>query len=153
MDTVISAIWRSRCAGLLRLRRADIPIFLECLGGECGLCCSVMGGDVVIQENELQQLPSGSLRARGDVIVLKSTSGRCTLLKNNRCSYYEGRPRGCREYPWYKINGEVYYDRGCPGMSTGHDGRPAVGDLSPIEVYLSVAPIVQRTLVWIFTHW
>lgn len=143
---VFKAVARARLSGLLRLRKATHTTRLICNGGDCGLCCNVMGGDIVVTPQDLTRLPEDIIENFGDVIVLKNVDGVCSQLVNNRCQCYNSRPAGCREYPWYSVNGELFYDSGCPGIVHDRDERPDVSSLTPIEVFLPL----PRTLRWLF---
>lgn len=43
MFHLLQIIFHARKKGLLRIRKADRPVRLECIGGDCGLCCEVLG--------------------------------------------------------------------------------------------------------------
>src|SRR6266478_8845388 len=140
---LVKCVLRARRAGLLRLRRAKTPMRLECLAGKCGLCCSVMGGQVVVKPSEVPFLPSQHLEKQGSAIVIMGGHGVCSLLKDNACSCYPNRPKGCREYPWYNVNGRLYYDRGCPGMKFDNDSRPNPDELTPIAEYFTTFSLIR----------
>lgn len=146
-------IIHARCAGLLRLRPASTPIRLECLGDRCAKCCSTMGGGVVVSSDESPQLTRFVRQDHGNGAVLKANRASCVLLVNGHCARYLDRPRGCREYPWYRIDDALYFDSGCPGMMRGADGRPNVQTLSPIDKYLPANSGLRRVLIWLFKHW
>lgn len=135
-DSFIVSLLRSRQSGLLRLRPADLPMRLDCKAGACGLCCRTMGGGVVVSQAEISALPANSLRLCGAKIVLNSSCGTCSLLSNNVCTSYQARPRGCQDYPWYRIGDDLYYDRGCPGMKFDRDERPKLEKIVEIKNYL-----------------
>jgi hypothetical protein len=85
---------------------------------------------------------------------LRCTGQQCTLLQGNECSEYRLRPRGCREYPFYNLSGELYYDSGCPGFSVGIGILPKAQDLRPVELYVTDVPLLlRRMLLWIFKRW
>lgn len=153
MSALFGAIWRSRRAGLLRLRKADRPTRLDCIGGQCGLCCQVTGGDVIVTAREEAGLPPGATERRGKVIVLKSTGGSCDQLVDRACRCYGARPSGCHEYPWYAIGGQLYVDSGCPGVHHRSDGRPPLSSLSPIEGFLPTSRWLRHCLVLLFRLW
>lgn len=136
MFRLFQIIFNARRKGLLRLRKADVPIRLDCIGGECGLCCEVLGSGVVVTEEEAAKLSENSVVRSGKDIKLRSTGYACALLKDKACSCYIQRPQGCREYPWYQIDGQLYYDAGCPGMKLDRDERPAVYTIQPFDNYL-----------------
>ena len=154
MLSALKAIIRARGAGLLRLRIANKPMRVECLGGACGICCSVMGGGVVLQDKtEADQFATGEVRRCGTRSLLKEDSGACVLLENKLCSRYNFRPRGCKEYPYYNVSGRLYYDKGCPGIKFDVDGRPRVEMVSVVEKYLPISRGAQRWLVLLFRCW
>ena len=140
-----------RRAGLLRLRPVKGPIRLECIGCECGLCCSHLGGTFVTAEEAppLQELNAveevdGKLRLHGSC---------CVLLKGKACSGYEFRPRGCKEYPWYNNGGELYCDKGCPGIRYDSDERPEAETLRPADVYFLAPRPTRSFLLWLLGRW
>lgn len=149
---LIIAVMRTRYSGLLRLRKANIPTRLVCHGGDCGLCCKVMG-PVTVLENERTHLPINATIKIGDVYCLKDTKGKCDQLKDNYCSCYNVRPLSCREYPWYNINGILYYDSGCPGINHDVDERHLVHNISLIDDYLPTSKIIRRFLIHLFKVW
>ena len=152
--TLLTTIWRARRAGLLRLRPADKPLRLDCKGGECGLCCEVTGGGVIVTESEALRLPAQTLQRQGRVIVIKSDKGACCLLRNTICTAYADRPQGCREYPFYNLGGRLYYDFGCPGIRYDSDGQPPVASISPAERFFSeLGSIRKRLVIWILRMW
>lgn len=150
---LIRIIFYARKKGLLHLRKADAPIRLDCIGGECGLCCDVLGGGVVVTEEDALKIGEPSLVRSGKSIKLKSNGFACALLKDKACSCYSARPQGCREYPWYRIDGQLYYDSGCPGMKHDRDERPAVYSIKPFDNYLPGIPkFLQRIIKKILLH-
>ena len=126
---------------------------LQCLGSACGRCCSVMGGGVAVRGPEAAQLQPSAIRHCGASSLLRDNNGACALLKNNVCSYYKARPRGCQEYPWYNIAGQLYYDKGCPGIRFDYDDRPIVGAITSAERYFQCSKWVRLLLLFIFRLW
>jgi Fe-S-cluster containining protein len=152
--SLLYAIWRTRRAGLLRLRRVSGPTRLKCIGGECGLCCQVMGGGVVVSDEEVKSIDQTLLIRRERTILRKDDSGACVALKSRCCSIYRNRPRGCHEYPWYNINGQLFFDVGCPGIRHDFDEHPKAWDLRPIQIYMPGLPMILRQIVfWIVRVW
>jgi len=150
---LFQSILRSRGRGLLRLRRAHDRIGFECLGSACARCCGVMGQGIVLTqgEAELLQLPTHSV---GTTQTLEAKTCVCPLLRAGLCSAYSSRPRGCREYPWYNIGGELYYDAGCPGMSDQIDTRPEVQTLSPVDSYFpNLPPWIRGGMLALLKFW
>ena len=137
---LLQTILRARRKGLLFLKRADHSIGLECLGGDCGLCCDILGSGVTANEAEARTLGEEFIVKTGGLFILKSSGSACCLLKDKFCSRYNDRPKGCREYPWYNIDGQLYYDSGCPGITRDRDDRPAARSLNPFEKYLPGIP-------------
>lgn len=145
---------RARKAGLLRLRAAQKPIRFECLGARCRRCCSVMGGGIILRsEGEANLLPAESVECVDRTWRIKDERGVCTLLKGGRCVCYQSRPKGCQEYPWYNISGNLYYDRGCPGMKTDGDNRPDIAGIAPIETYLPLRKWILGLCVLLMRQW
>lgn len=148
---VLRNLVAGRRAGLLRLRRADSPVRLECLREKCGLCCKVLGGTHV-EPSEVAKLSKFNVLERaGEGARLACDSGKCRALTEGVCSVYEFRPRGCRDYPWYNIDGQLYYDAGCPGMKRGVDGRPDASLIRPVREYLPMG--LERILIWVMKIW
>lgn len=85
--------------------------------------------------------------------MLRNIGGTCCLLKDKLCTSYDQRPRGCHEYPWYNVGGQLYYDKGCPGIVFDADGRPAVSKVSFIEQYIPVPALARSILTTIFRIW
>lgn len=108
---------------------------------------------MIIQQNELSQLISYSTAKFKNIYVLKSLSGCCNQLHDNSCSIYTIRPRGCCEYPWYNINGELYFDIGCPGMRHDKDERPDVRNITSINQYLPVTSFDRILMIALFKIW
>lgn len=144
---IIQTILHARKKGLLFLKKANHPARLECLGGDCGLCCEVLGSGVSVNEEEAKIIGEKFIVRTGNVTVLKSHESTCCLLKDKFCSRYGERPQGCREYPWYNVNGELYYDSGCPGMKYDRDERPSVRSLKPLENYLPGFPKIFQKII------
>src|SRR5258706_8937181 len=152
--SLILSIFRVRLHGLLRLRPATKSLRLDCLGAYCIRCCEVMGGDVVVTDDEAKPIQAFLLKKRSGVQTLKAKGCTCVLLENGLCSQYDSRPKGCQDYPWYNIGGSLFYDSGCPGMHTDRDERPDVGTIRNIETYLSSIPLRLRQIVtWVLTSW
>ena len=146
----------ARLHGLLRLRPATSPVRLDCLGAECGLCCKVFGGSITLserEENRLVQIGAAALDVQG-AVVLGHKGSCCSHLQGNLCTIYMDRPRSCQEYPWYSINGSLYFDKGCPGIKNDIDGRPEPSALIPFEVYIRALPRTLQVIVtWLIRNW
>lgn len=150
MFRLLQIIFHARKKGLLRIRKADRPVRLECIGGACGLCCEVLGAGVVVIEEEARHLGESAVVRSGHHIALRSNGYSCALLKNKACTCYDKRPQGCHEYPWYSIDGQLYFDAGCPGMKFDRDGRPPVDTITPFTRYLPGMPGILQKLVKMF---
>jgi len=107
----------------------------------------------VVTRTEAVQLPPESTVRVGKVIVLKSANGSCSSLKNKLCSIYDQRPKGCQEYPWYNINGDLHYDSGCPGIRSDKDGRPDISTISPIDAYFPFLDWVRKLMIILLRVW
>lgn len=153
MWTLLRAIFRARRAGLLRLRPATGPIRVECPPGQCGLCCQVMEGVTVRDEERRPDSPLKVIQ-NGSAATLGWTKNGCVHLVQKSCSVYQDRPAACREYPWYRVGPALFVDMGCPGVRHDGDERPEVHRIVPVQSYLSGLPPLLRSLsVWVFTHW
>jgi Fe-S-cluster containining protein len=154
MLQLLRVILSARGAGLLRLRRANKPMRLDCKGGECGLCCVMFGREVILTEHEARDVPPELVELRANkTLAVKSCGSACAALRNKTCTIYNQRPHGCREYPFYNIEGELYFDQGCPGMKFDRDGRPAVKSLSSVQSYFPIHRILQRLLISLLRLW
>ena len=129
---LIKAVCITRKRGLLHLRPADKPLNFVCLTSKCALCCRLVGSPVVSQIEAQKIDPSHILKNKYGMFI-KSKDCTCSVLAGNLCSIYPDRPRGCREYPWYNIDGRLYYDAGCPGITINGDNRPDVSEIEPFE--------------------
>jgi Fe-S-cluster containining protein len=129
---LIKAVFKAIKKGLLHLKRADKPLRFVCLASKCALCCKLLGSPVV-SEKEAQKIDQTHILKNKYGMFIKSKDCTCSVLKDNLCSIYPDRPRGCREYPWYNIDGLLFYDSGCPGFSTEGDNRPDVKTIQPFE--------------------
>ena len=143
---LIKAIIKARRNELLRLVPATGPTRLDCLADKCAKCCKTLGTPVVTpQEAEDIGYPS-ILKAKHGTFV-KSDNSVCSLLKDGLCSVYPFRPKGCREYPWYNIDGRLYYDSGCPGIKHDEDQHPNIDDIGPFENFFPLTPQLVLRLV------
>jgi len=140
---VLRAILRGRRAGLLRLRPATPETKFECLKADCARCCRVFGEGIVA--NDLGGISEPS--------VLPSCGGVCAFLENGLCSIYDTRPRGCSEYPWYNVDGRLYYDSGCPGFATGESDPPQIGSIQKIEKYFPLPTMLQSLIIRLIKVW
>ena len=82
----------------------------------------------------------------GEELVLKRCVGECALLSDRACSAYELRPKACRDYPWYNLGGQLFYDRGCPGIMFDSDQRPDPQGIREFAWYLRGWPHIFRVL-------
>jgi Fe-S-cluster containining protein len=137
--TLLKAVIRARRTGLLHLKPADRPLRLDCLMSDCVKCCRNLGSPVVTAA-EACKIDADFLEKSGDSVFIKSQNCACCLLKEGLCSIYARRPRGCAEYPWYNIDGRLYYDAGCPGIRDDRDERPDVAQIQPFENFFPNMP-------------
>lgn len=143
--TLIKAVLKARKNGLLRLTPADKPVGFECLAQKCGKCCSNLGSPLVTI-NEASNIALQNIYTNKYGSFIKSNNSTCTLLKNNLCSIYQNRPKGCREFPFYNISGILYYDAGCPGINFDNDTRPDVKIITPFENFF---PKSSKFTLWL----
>jgi len=137
--TLIKAVIKARNNGLLRLTRATGPTRLDCLGEGCAKCCKFLGSPVITAK-EAEKIDSQWIVKDKDQIFIRSEDSVCCALKENLCSMYPDRPKGCVEYPWYNIDGWLYYDSGCDGIKHDEDERPDVNDIQPFENFFPQTP-------------
>jgi Fe-S-cluster containining protein len=142
---LIKAVIKARKNGLLHLVPAKVPTHFECLKDRCHKCCSNLGSPVITPE-EAGKISSDSIQKDKKAMFIKAQDCVCCLLKDGLCSIYENRPRGCREYPWYNIDGRLYCDAGCPGIKHDIDDRPNVEDIQPFENFFPGTP---KILIWL----
>ncbi len=143
---LIKAVIKARRNGLLHLVPATEPTRLDCLAPDCAKCCGILGMPTVTPQEAEKIDPQWIIKDK-HVMYMKSDSYSCCLLKDNLCSIYSDRPRGCREYPWYNIDGRLYYDAGCPGIKHDTDQRPDVNDIQPFENFFPKTPPIILWLI------
>lgn len=143
--SLIKTVLKARRNGLLHLVPATEPVSLDCLAAECARCCRLLGMPVVTPDEAEKIGYQWILKSEQGMIVKSDESG-CCLLKEGLCSVYADRPKGCREYPWYNIDGKLYYDAGCPGMKYDKDGRPDVNDIQSFENFFPGTP---KLVLWL----
>jgi len=144
---LIKAIIKARREGLLRLVPATSATYLDCLKDKCAKCCRTLGTPVVTSLEAEKIAAESLLKDKHGRIFTRSENSVCCLLKDGLCSIYSVRPRGCREYPWYNIDGRLYYDSGCPGIKHDGDKRPIVNDIQPLEKFFPLTPQLILRLV------
>ena len=107
--------------------RPGTPSF-RCIADECGAMCCRSPYRVDLGEDEVSRLArevdvSEVLDERASMVLMLQPEGdACTLLGDDlRCSAYEVRPDGCRDYP-FRLESEagrlprVVRDLACPGF-------------------------------------
>ena len=155
MSTIklVKRLLKARRAGLIRLRVASKPTRLECPGGECSLCCEILGGTHVEQDELPPLVDAGMIVEEDGIARLRCNGSCCAIVGNKKCTLYDYRPKGCREYPWYNFKGKLYYDTGCPGIRHDYDEHPDPETLRPVEAYFLTAKPIQKFLLWLIRHW
>ena len=143
---LIKSVLKGRRNGLYRFRPPTGPVRLVCLKDNCAKCCKVIGTPVVTPE-EAERIGSAVLMTDKGAKFVKSDGCVCILLKNSLCSIYPRRPRGCREYPWYNIDGRFYYDSGCPGLKFDIDELPDVNEIQPFDNFFPNTPKIIVRLI------
>ncbi|MHC4069034.1 MAG: YkgJ family cysteine cluster protein [Planctomycetota bacterium] len=143
---LIKAVIKARKNGLLHLVPAKDPTNFQCLKDRCHKCCSNLGSPVVTPD-KAEKINPDSIQKDKNAMFLKSRDSSCCLLKDGLCSIYENRPRGCREYPWYNIDGQLYCDAGCPGIKHDTDDRPNIEDIQPFENFFPNTPKILICLI------
>jgi len=135
----IRAVIKARRNGLLRLVPATKPTRVDCLADRCAKCCRTLGAPVISPE-EADRIGHQWILKNKCGMFVKLTDHVCCLLKNGLCLLYSDRPKGCREYPWYNIDGQLYYDSGCPGIKHDKDEHPDISDIQPFENFFPRTP-------------
>ncbi|NLH15452.1 MAG: YkgJ family cysteine cluster protein [Phycisphaerae bacterium] len=143
---LLKSVIKARKAGLMRLRPATQPTRLDCLAAACAKCCNTLGSPRVTPQ-EAQAIGPEHLCRIGDAIFTQSQGSTCSLLREGLCGIYPYRPSGCREYPWYNIHGQLYYDSGCPGIKYDLDERPQVGSIQPWENFFPHTGSIGRWIL------
>lgn len=137
--TLIMAIIRAKRKGLLRLTEVTEPVNFICLADKCAKCCKTIGSPVVTP-HEAEKIDPGSIVKDKKGMFIRSKNGVCCMLEKGLCSIYPVRPSGCREYPWYNIDGKLYYDSGCPGMGYQTNDHPEIDQIQPFENFFPDMP-------------
>jgi len=143
---LLKAVIKARREGLLRLVPATSATRLDCLKDKCARCCKILGTPVVTPAEAENIAAESLIKDKHGQIFTRSKNSVCCLLRDGLCSIYPARPRGCREYPWYNIDGRLYYDSGCPGMKHDQDQRPKVDDIMPFKDFF---PLTSRPVIWL----
>ncbi len=106
--------------------RSGTPSF-RCLADECGAMCCRNPYRVDLGEDEVTRLASRVdvwevVEERAAMVLMRQTDDACVLLTGAlRCSEYEVRPKGCRDYP-FRLEVEdgrpprIERDLACPGF-------------------------------------
>ena len=106
--------------------RPGTPAF-QCLAEECGAMCCRNPYRVDLGEDELTRLAGEMdvwevVEERAAMVLMRQEDDACVLLSGDlRCSAYEVRPKGCRDYP-FRLEIEegraprVERDLACPGF-------------------------------------
>lgn len=142
---LLKAVFKARSKGLLHLAPATKPTRLDCLADKCAKCCKSLGSPV-LTEKEAEKIDQIHILKNKCGIFIKSTNTTCCLLQNGLCSIYPDRPKGCREYPWYNIDGRLYYDAACPGIKHDKDQRPSVDQ---IQLFENFFPQTSKIALWV----
>ncbi len=151
--SIAGTVLAARRLGLLRLRPADRPVRLVCLQDACSKCCSIPGIAPVLLPGELKYIPPHLVSDTSEGMAIVGCASGCTALSNGLCSIHANRPQGCREYPFYNVDGQLYVDSGCPGLNFDKDGRPPVDEITPYETYFPAPYWLQRLLLRVFCWW
>ena len=144
--TLIKAVIKARRNGLLHLVPAAEPTYLDCLADKCALCCKTLGSPVVTKA-EAEKIDPAVIEKEKQRMFIKSKRSICCLLDEGLCSIYADRPRGCREYPWYNVDGRLYYDAGCPGIKHDRDERTKADGIQPFENFFPPTPKLIISLI------
>lgn len=157
--SLIAALLRARKAGLLRLRPADNSVEFECLMDECGLCCEILARHISVTQDEAERLGSDVVHF-GRNPIIKSKDGICVLYSQGLCTRHPDRPQGCREYPFYNIDGKLFVDVGCPGISRAgqrntysEESLPATGIEPARRFFSKLGPRGQDFVLWLLQRW
>lgn len=145
---LLKAIFKAKRNGLYRLAQADEPTRLDCLADKCAKCCKCLGSPVVTAD-EAVNIDDSVIYEYKHGMFIKSDDSTCCLLKEGLCSIYDHRPKGCREYPWYNVDGKLYYDSGCPGIKHDLDERP---DVEGIEPFNNFFPGSSKFSLWLIKN-
>jgi len=114
-------------------RRDDDPVVrpgtpsFHCLADECGAMCCRNPYRVDLGEHEVSRLAAVvdvamALDERASMVLMRQQDDACVLLGDDlRCTAYQARPNGCRDYPFRLVmedgeSLEVIRDLACPGF-------------------------------------
>lgn len=125
---------RATSRGLLRLRLDSDAVRLDCIGPACAKCCRAFNL-VHIKPEERDRPALKQVRIidiSGVSFIRGGREGCAELSAGGDCGIYADRPATCRDYPWYKIAGDTYYDAGCPGIGHRAGVRPPTLDIVDI---------------------
>ncbi len=105
---------------------------------DCSRCCGGAPGYVWITEKEVLSIAefmkisveefvegyTKTVMDRLSLLDLEDENWNCVMLKDGKCSIYEGRPRQCRTYPFWPnnlVSEETWEDEKieCPGIGKG----------------------------------
>ena len=142
---LIKSVIKARRQGLYRFVGANEATRLDCLKDKCAICCTSIGTPVVTSQ-EADRIGTKPIVTNKDSMFIRSSNCVCSLLENGLCSIHTARPKGCREYPWYNIQGYLYYDAGCPGIKHDLDERPNASDIQPFENFF---PSLPKFIIWL----
>lgn len=124
---------------------------LVCLRDHCPKpCCRLVGPPQLTLAEAAVLDPDVVRHEAGEILVREAKCGGCVLSKNGACAIYQGRPQACADYPWYNLDGELYYDAGCPGLHFDADDRPSITEIRPFEFYLKS---LRPTLLAVVLFW
>ena len=111
-----------------RLVLPGTPAF-TCIADECDALCCRAPYRVDVSEAEILRLTEAgaadAVEERASLALLRQDGeGTCALLQGLRCSAYEARPDGCRQYPFmpHTVSDEegelplLLRDLACPGF-------------------------------------
>jgi Fe-S-cluster containining protein len=143
---LIKAVFKARRKGLFHLVPVTGPTNFTCLAADCAKCCRVIGTPVVTTQ-EAEKINREWLVRDKNAMFVKSNKSTCCLLKDSLCSIHPDRPKGCREYPWYNIEGRLYFDAGCPGVKHDKNEHPDLDDIQPFENFFPGMPKLVFCLI------
>lgn len=118
--------------GFLQLASVNNQIKFKCL--RCGRCCR-LAQIFLLNEDLKTKILKKNVETWNSFFKLTRKYDTCVFLEKRdgicSCSVYDKRPLCCQCYPFFIINGSLYYDTTCPGVGEGME--ISIADLSKIR--------------------
>ena len=162
---LLCSILNARRQGLLKLRPVSSynGVYFSCLKEQCPVNCCWAFDMVTVTEQEVDKISLPTYKSHGVIYLERKnypckTKTACIAFENGKCSVYQSKPKCCNEYPWYKFDGHLYVDIGCPGIQLNIDinvtNSPSITNISDSSKFFSSLPNpVQKITNWILKNY